>query len=201
MAEDSAQLLVQAREGGESALGQLLEKHRTYLELLARVEIGRRLRTKVDTADVVQETFLEAHQAFSRFQGQDERDFLAWLRGILSIRVLLAVRRYLGTQGRDIRREQPLAIDLDQSSRAIDRGLIALQSSPSQRAVRSEQGVLLAAALAKLSDDYREVIVLRHLEELSFPEVAERMDRSVDSVQKLWVRGLARLRQLMGSDA
>ena len=89
--------------------------------------------------------------------------------------------------------------DLDQSSRAIDPGLVAEQSTPSQRASRREQAVLLADALDRLPADYREVIILRHLEGLTFPEVARRMGRSLDSVEKLWMRGLARLRQGLGT--
>lgn len=197
MATSPGARLLQAREGGESARGALLETYRTYLQLLARIEIGRRLQTKVDTSDVVQETFLEAHRGFEGFRGTDEAEFSAWLRGILANRIALLVRRYMGTQGRDVRREQPLELGLDQSSRALDRGLLAMQSSPSAQAVRREQGVLLAEALARIPADYREVIVLRHLEELPFPEVARRMGRSLDSVQKLWVRGLSSLRQQM----
>ena len=75
---------------------------------------------------------------------------------------------------------------------------MAPQSSPSQQAVRREQGVLLADALDQLPEDYREVLVRRHLEGLPFPEVARRMGRSQDSIEKLWMRGLARLRQIMG---
>ncbi len=108
------------------------------------------------------------------------------------------LRRYLGTQGRDVRLERELAVHLDQSSRLLDRGLVAPISSPSQQASRREQVVLLADALERLPEDYREVIVLRHLEGLPFAEVSRRMGRSLDSVEKLWVRGLARLRQVMG---
>jgi RNA polymerase sigma-70 factor (ECF subfamily) len=196
MSPDPGSLLVQARQGQDAARGALLEAYRAYLDLLARVEIGRRLRTKIDASDVVQETFLEAHRNFGNFRGNGEPEFIAWLRGILAARIANLVRHYVGTQARDVRREQGLEIDLDQSSRAMDRGLVSLQGSPSQNAARREQGVLLAQALARLPEEYREVVVLRHLEELSFPEVAERMERTVDSVQKLWVRALARLRQL-----
>ena len=108
------------------------------------------------------------------------------------------LRRYLGTQGRDVRLERELAIRLDQSSRLLDRGLVDRGSSPSYQASRREQAVLLADALEKLPKDYREVIVLRHLEGLTFPEVSQRMGRSLDSVEKLWVRGLAQLRRVMG---
>jgi RNA polymerase sigma-70 factor (ECF subfamily) len=190
-------LLLLARQGEAEALGALLESYRNYLDLLTRLEIGRRLQTKVDRADLVQETFLEAHRNFKAFRGGSPAEFVAWLRGILSGRIGNLVRHYVGTQGRDIRREQGLQINLDQSSRLLDRGLFAAGSTPSQHVARREQGVLLAEALAKLPADYREVVVLRHLEELTFPEVAERMERTVDSVQKVWVRALAKLRQLM----
>ena len=81
----------------------------------------------------------------------------------------------------------------------LDRGLVARTDSPSQQASRREQAVLLADALGKLTDDYREAIVLRHLEGLSFPEVARRMGRSEDSVKKLWARALAKLRRILGA--
>ncbi|HTN75592.1 MAG TPA: sigma-70 family RNA polymerase sigma factor [Pirellulaceae bacterium] len=190
-------LLLLARQGDDAARGALLENYRHYLDLLARLEIGRRLQTKVDTADVVQETFLEAHRNLKSFRGSGESEFVAWLRSILSAKVSNMVRHYIGTQGRDVRREQALEINLDHSSRLLDRGLFAIGSTPSQHVAKCEVGVLLAAALAQLPDDYREVVVLRHLEELTFPEVAARMQRSVDSVQKLWVRALLRLKQLM----
>jgi RNA polymerase sigma-70 factor (ECF subfamily) len=195
---DVAHQLELARHDADGARGALLEHYRGYLELLARVEIGRRLQTKLDTGDVVQETFLEAHRNFDSFRGTSERELVAWLRSIFSARLSNLVRRYMGVQGRDVRREQPIEINLKESSGLLDRGLFAAEATPSQEFARREQGVLLAEALAALPDDYREVIVLRHLEELTFPEVARRMQRSVDSVQKIWVRALARLRQSMG---
>jgi RNA polymerase sigma-70 factor (ECF subfamily) len=186
-----------AQTGPPAARGPLLEQYRKYLELLARLEIGRRLQTKVETADVVQETFLEAHRNFAAFRGAQEAEFVAWLRGILAAKVANLLRHYFGTQGRDLRREQALEINFDQSSRLLDRGLFAPDGTPSQEAARNEQGVALAAALDQLPEDYREIIVLRNLEELSFAAAAARMNRSIDSVQKLWVRGLARLREIM----
>ena len=197
MTSSPTELLRLAKRGDDIARGELLEGFRTYLELLARVEIGRRLQAKIDVADVVQETFLEAHRNFGNFRGDSEAEFAGWLRSILSARVSNLVRHYVTTQGRDLRREQPMEINVDQSSVLLDRGLWAQQSSPSQAAQRRERGVLLAEALDRLPRDYREVVILRHLEELTFPEVAERMKRTVDSVQKLWVRALANLRRMM----
>jgi len=197
MAPDAATLLDRVKGGETGALGALLQMYRNYLELLARIEIGRRLQTKVDAADLVQETFLEVHRNFALFRGRDEAEFLGWLRGILAARIALMVRHYIGTQGRDVRRERDLEVDFDASSRALDRGLVALQSSPSQQMARDELRVMFADALARLPEEYREVIVLRHFEELPFADVAARMGRTLDSVQKLWVRGLARLKQLV----
>ena len=191
-------ILERARGGDSLALGQLLELYRSYLTLLARLQISRRLQGKVDAADLVQETFLAAHRGWPQFRGTSEGELLVWLRQILAGTVGNMVRRYLGTQGRDIRLERQLAAELDCSSRALDGGLLAAQSSPSQQAARREQGVLLADALAQLPEDYREVLILRHLEGRTFPEVAQSMGRTLDSVKKLWVRALDRLRRSLG---
>jgi RNA polymerase sigma-70 factor (ECF subfamily) len=190
-------LLRLARNGNEDALGRLLELYGRYLALLARVQIGQRLQGKVDPADLVQETFLEAHRSFSRFQGTSEGQFLQWLRQILANRLATLLRHYLGTKRRDVRLEHEIADELDRSTMGLGHALRAPQSSPSQQASRREQAVLLADALSSLPDDYREAIVLRQMEGLTFPQVAERMSRSVDSVEKLWLRGVAQLRRLL----
>ena len=190
-------LLDQARAGDAEALGQLLESHRGYLTVLARVQIGRRLQGKVDAADVVQDAYLGAYRDFKQFRGTTEGEFLAWLRQVLAFVLANLVRHYQGTQRRDVRLERQLAVELNQSSHALDRGLVAQQSSPSQQAVRREQSVLLAEALARLPDEWRDLLILRHLEGLTFPEVAERLGRSLDSVKKQWPRALAKLRRAM----
>ena len=198
MTADPEHLLLEARAGDVATLGGLLELYRRYLTLLAREQIGQRLQSKVDASDIVQETFLEAHRNFARFRGTGEAEFLAWLRQILAARLADVLRRYLGTQGRNVRLEREIEDAFDHSSVVFERGLEAPQSSPSQQAARAEQAVLLANALTQLPEAYRQVIVLRHLEGLTFPEVARRMGRSLDSVEKLWMRALARLRQLLG---
>jgi RNA polymerase sigma-70 factor (ECF subfamily) len=198
MTADPESLLALARAGDGAALGQLLEQHQGYLALLARLQISRRLQGKVDASDLVQETFLEAHRNFGLFRGSNGTAFVGWLRQILATNLAQSCRRYFGTQRRDVRLERELALALDESSRVLDRGLIAASSSPSSQAARREQGVLLAAALEELPEAYREVIILRHLEGLSFPDVARRMNRSLDSVKNLWTRALAQLRRSLG---
>ena len=187
-----------ARRASDSSLGRRLEAHRDYLTILARMQIGQRLQGKVDPTDVVQETFLHAVRDVAQFRGSSDKELAGWLRQILAARLADLVRRYCGTRGRDVRLEQALQVELDQSSQALDRGLVSRLSSPSQQAARHEQATWLARALEQLPEDYREVLVLHHLEGCAFPEVARRMGRSVEAVKKLWARALARLRRSVG---
>lgn len=195
MGLEVAELLELARTGDRATLGQLLGSYQNYLRLLARIEIGRRLQGKVDASDIVQETFLDAQRQFPAFRGEAEGQFVQWLRTILAGTLANVVRRYLGTQARDLNLERQLAEDLDQSSCALAHFLVDPHSSPSQLAIRDEQGLRVTEALSRLPDDYQTVLILRHIEGLTFPQVAERMERSVDSVEKLWLRGLTRLRK------
>jgi RNA polymerase sigma-70 factor, ECF subfamily len=191
-------LLERARAADREACGQLLELVRPYLTLLARAQIGQRIQGKADPADVVQETFIEALRDLPAFRGDSPGELLGWLRQILARNLANLVRRYVGTQARDVRLEQQLSVALDDSSSVLAAALAAAQSSPSEQAARAELTLRVADTLTQLPPRYRDVLVLRHLEGLTFPQVAQRMGRSVDSVEKLWVRGLARLRQMVG---
>lgn len=197
---DLDELLRLGRGGDPGAVGRLLEMYRGYLKLLARLQIDRRLQGKVDASDLVQETCLHAHQGFKNFRGTSEQELLAWLRQILASRLMDLLRRFYQSRGRDMRLERRLADELDRSSHGVH-ALATSESSPSEKAVRREQAVLVADALESLAADYREVIVLRHLEELSFPAVAQRMNRSLDSVKNLWARALAALHDALGGKA
>jgi RNA polymerase sigma-70 factor (ECF subfamily) len=195
---DPLALLALARGGDADALGTLLASYRGYLALLARLQTEGRLQAKVDASDVVQEACLEAYRDFPAFRGSTEKELLAWLRQVLSRNLSNLIRHYAGTQRRDVRLEVRLDGDADESSSALEAGLMAVGSSPSQQAGRREQVALLADAIQRLPDDQREAIILRTLRGLSFPEVAARMGRSTDAVEKLWARGLIRLRRDLG---
>ena len=198
---DPELLLRQAQQGDHSALGRLVELYRPYLALLARMQLSTRLQVKADSEDLVQETFLKAHRDFAQFRGTSEKEWLAWLRQILAGNLAQLVRRYHGAKRRDLKLERALEEALEQSSSALDRGLVTPDSSPSKQALRREQSVLLADGLQRLPADYREVIILSHLQGLSFPEVARQMGRTLDSVKNLWARALARLRRFLGESA
>lgn len=191
-----SELIGDARRAQPGALDRLLEAYRDYLILLARGWIGVSLQGKADPSDLVQESLLGAQRQFGQFRGGTEVELAAWLRQILARRVADLARRFR-TAARQVSRERSLQQMLGNSSQALDRLLVASGTSPSQAAARRELGVVLADALAELSDDHREVIVLRNIEELDWEEVARRLGRSPGAVRTLWARALARLRPLV----
>jgi RNA polymerase sigma-70 factor (ECF subfamily) len=175
------------------AHGQALGKFREYLRLLARLHLDPRLRGKLDPSDVVQQTLLEAYEKREQFRGATGGEWLAWLRQALAHNLADAVRAF-GQAKRDVARERPLEAAVEASSRRLEAWLAADQSSPSQQAVRHEQVVLLAEALAALPEDNREALVLHYCEDLPLAEVAAQLGRTPAAVAGLLKRGLKQLR-------
>jgi RNA polymerase sigma-70 factor (ECF subfamily) len=176
--------------------GRSLDRYGDYLRLLARLQLSPRLQSKLDASDVVQQTLLQAHAARDQFRGQSEAEWLAWLRAILANTLTAAARRF-STEGRDLGRECSLEANLEQSSSRLECLLAADQSSPSERAVRGEELLRLAHAMACLPADQRRVVELHHLKGLPVAEVAELVDRTRPAVVGLLFRGLKRLRELL----
>jgi RNA polymerase sigma-70 factor (ECF subfamily) len=152
--------------------------------------VGSRLRAKLDASDVVQQAILQAHERRDQFRGRTEGEWLAWLRAILANTLAAAGRRF-STEARDLRKERSLEAELEQ--------IAADQTSPSERAIRYEELLRLAHAVAQLPEDQRRVVELHHLKGLPVAEVAKLMGRSPPAVVGLLFRGLNKLRALLGS--
>jgi RNA polymerase sigma-70 factor (ECF subfamily) len=189
-------LIERARDQEPGALDRLLESYRNYLRLLARTGLDVSLQGKADPSDLVQDALLKASQRFGQFRGATDAELAGWLRQILARCLADFVRRYR-TGGRRAGREQSLDQLLNRSSQAMERILASNSSSPSSTAQRRDLGVVLSDALAQLDEDYREVIVLHHLQGLDWDEVARRMGRSAGAVRMLWTRALKQLRPLI----
>ena len=173
-----------------------IEDYRDYLLLLVRLQMGPRLRAKVDASDVVQQAILHAHERRAQFRGTTEGEWLAWLRAILANALAAAVRRF-DTQARDPGRERSLEAELDRSSSRLEGLLAADQTSPSERAVRGEELLRLAHAIARLPEDQRRVVELHYLKGLAVADVAEQIGRTRPAAVGLLFRGLKRLRELL----
>lgn len=195
----NARLLPRAQAGDTSALGQLLDEYRGYLSILARLQLGRQLQSKVDASDIVQEAFLGAYRDFPQFRGANSAEFAGWLRKILVHVIANVVRHYHGTQRRDIGLERQLEADLAQSSVALERAFWDRGPTPSQTVVQKETRLLVADALEQLDCEDRELLILKHIEGMSFAVIAKQTNHSVDSVKRRWPRALARFRELIKS--
>jgi RNA polymerase sigma-70 factor (ECF subfamily) len=174
-----------------------LEEFRSYLLLLARLQLDPGPRDRIDPSDVVQQTLLEAHAKAAQFHG-DDHALAAWLRKALANN-LKDARLALRRAKRDVCREQPLNDAVERSADQLAGLLASPQSSPSQRAVRNEDLVKLAEVLSRLPEAQREAIVLHHLHHCTLAETALRLGRTDAAVAGLLHRGLKTLRTLMTS--
>ena len=190
-------LLRCAREGDDGSLGELLQHYRNYLLLLATTQIHRRLRPRVSPSDVVQETMLRAHRYFAQFRGESERELLTWLRQILVTNLARFVERYMLAAKRDMRREisiEGAGAALERSSSQLGALLSAGGPTPSAVVQHREEAVVLANRLAKLPRHYREILVLRNIQGLSFEEAAAQLNRPPGATRMLWLRAIQKLR-------
>jgi len=169
------------------------ENFRSYLRLLARLQLPKKLAPKLDASDVVQLTLVQAYRALDGFRGRTQGEMAAWLRQILARNLAHAARDH-GRQKRDAGREVSIAAAVDQSSARLEAWLAAEQSSPSERAQRNDEVLHLAAALEKLPDDQREAIELHYWQGWTLAQIAEHQGRTPASVAGLVHRGLAKLR-------
>jgi RNA polymerase sigma-70 factor (ECF subfamily) len=183
------QLVEQAHNGSSAALGQLLERCRRYLLLVANDSLDSDLRPKVGASDLVQDTFIEAHQDFSHFQGTTEAELLAWLTKVLTNRLCNSIRHYRGTLKRDIKREESI-----EAAAELRPGDLSVElARPVQALIAHDEGERLQEAMGRLPKNMREVLILRTWERQTFAEIAVQLKGTPDSVRKLWGRAVRRL--------
>jgi len=198
----TTQLVVASKEGNNEALGRLLEQYRGFLLMLAHRYLSERLRRRIDPADIVQLTYLEAKRDLPSFRGETPAEFAGWLRGMLKNNVATAVTRHVTTQKRSVRREidpAPKGAGQDSVGGWIQQ-LPGSTTSPSGVAIREEAVMALLEALHQLPETQAEAIRLRYMEGLTLAEIVERLGKSDTAVAGLLKRGLQKLRTILNTD-
>ena len=196
---DSQQILDQAKQGDETAKGELLNRFRPYLNVIAQRMLDERLQGRMDAADVVQTTYLEASRDFLQFRGESIESLLSWLANILRNNVATAHQEHLVAQKRSARKEVVLRVASESGGSSLGiADLVSSESStPSQRLMRDEAAVVLSACLDKIPETQREAIRMRYLEGMSLKSISDRTGKSEMAVAGLLKRGLRALREVM----
>ena len=196
--DQTAALLERFRGGDAEALGQLFMLHRERLWRMLYVRMDRRLAGRVSADDVIQETFLDVARRIGEYLDDSAVPFYVWLRFLAIQRMQMMHRAHLGAQARDASREVSLPDGRAFASADSMAGqLVGHLTSPSQVAIRHELQERLRAALEEMDPLDREVLALRHFEELGNNEVAKILDISKDAASKRHVRALMRLQEIL----
>lgn len=192
-------LLARAAGGDSSAAAELVECHRERLKRMVEARIDPRLRQRIDASDVLQEVSLEVVQRLPRYAEERPMPVFLWLRYLTAQRLGKLRRSHLETHQRDLRRENEAISDLAASSSdCLAAHLVSVQTSPSEVAARNELRSLLERALEQLASEDREVISLRHLEQLSNVEVSRELGLDTSAASKRYLRAMQRFRDLIG---
>ena len=195
---DSDELLRRVEAGDASAITPLLERHRDRLRRMLNVHMDPRVRRRVDPSDVIQDALLDASRRLPQYAHERPIPFYPWLRNIAWERLLDLQKRHLKTSKRTLRREQNVILN-DDSLEALARQLIDTGTNPHDRMVRSELRQRLRTAVDQLAEDDRQVLVLRHLEQLPVRDIAAVLGLSESAVKMRCLRALTRLRDLLDS--
>jgi RNA polymerase sigma-70 factor (ECF subfamily) len=192
--------LARVAAGDQTALASLFQQYRPRLRRMVQLRLDPRLQSRVDPSDILQEAFLDLSRRAADYARRPEMPFFLWLRMAVGQKLLEVHRRHLGTQRRDVNREISLCQSCpDVSSQLLASQLLGRLSSVSRTVMRAEQQLRLEEMLNSLEPIDREVLTLRHFEELSNGEVAQVLGLSKSAASNRYVRALMRLRELLGN--
>jgi RNA polymerase sigma-70 factor (ECF subfamily) len=196
---ETADLLERARRGDSQALNMIFARYRDRLLKMVEMRLDMRLRARVDASDVIQDAYLEVVRRLDRYLQQPNMPLFLWLRFLVSERLMILHRHHLGTKMRDARRQISLYRKAlpEVSTTALASCLLGKYTSPTDAAVRAERAIRLQEALNTIEPLDREVLALRHFEQLTRAETAQVLGIEEPAAAKRYVRALKRLRDIL----
>jgi RNA polymerase sigma-70 factor (ECF subfamily) len=198
---ETTRLIEQAVQGDQQALGNLLARHRERLRRMIALRLDRRLQGRVAPSDIIQEVCLDAARRLAEYHRKPTMPFFLWLRFLAGQRLLDEHRKHLGVAARDAGREISLYRGAlpETSSAALAAHLLGRLTTPSQAAIRAERKIRLEEALYRLDPIDREILALRHFEELSNGETAAVLGLDKSAASKRYARALIRIKDVLAS--
>ncbi len=195
----TTRLVLQAAAGDELAWAELVTRHRDRLRAMVSLRMDRRLRGRIDPSDVIQEACLFAAKRLPVYAANPTMSFYLWIRWITGQRLIDQHRRHLGAKARGVNRELSLHHGAFPEATSADLAahLLGRLSTPSQAAIRIEQKIRLQEALNSMDAIDREILALRHFEELSNGEAAEVLGLDKSAASKRYARALTRLKDIL----
>lgn len=200
--DQTDELLIAAKKGDDQAVNRLLEKHRGPVRRLVEMRLDRKVQRRVDVSDVVQEVMAEASGRLDKYLADPVMAFHLWLRQIAWDHIIDTYRRHRVSAKRNMDREQPMSAPAgnDQSTTELAIQLCDPAMTPAAAAMQHEITKRVEAAIERLNDQDREVIIMRHYEHLSNLEIAEVLKLNPPAASMRYLRAVRRLRELLDAE-
>jgi RNA polymerase sigma-70 factor (ECF subfamily) len=199
LTDEGSGLLRRAAGGDQEALRALFSRYSDRLKRMVHLRLSRRLAGRVDDSDVLQESYLEASKRLDEYLREPSIPFFLWLRNMTAMKLAEVHRRHLGTQLRDADREVTLhrgGLPMADSV-SLAAQLLGNFSAPSQAAIKAETRLVVQEALNSMDPIDREVLALKHFEQLTTTEIAEVMGLSKAGAGSRYLRAIKRLREIL----
>jgi len=198
---ETVDLIARSQAGDSQALNELFTRHRERLCRMVEMRLDHRLKARIDASDVIQDAYVEVVERLQEYLRTPKLPFFLWLRLVVGERLMKLHRHHLGTQMRDAGREVALYRGAlpQASSAALAAQLLGKHTSPTQAAVRAERLLRLQEALNTLEPIDREILALRHFEELTSAEAAQVLEIEEEAAAKRYVRALRRLKKILAT--
>ncbi|MEM9409834.1 MAG: sigma-70 family RNA polymerase sigma factor [Planctomycetota bacterium] len=201
--QQTQDLLAQAKDGNDTAVNQLMDRHRNSLRQLVRMRLDQKIQRRVDVSDVVQDILVEANRRLQRYMDNPIMPFHLWLRQIARDRIIDAHRRHRVSTRRSVDREQPISAPrgYDESSIQLAAVIGDDRLTPAAAALQKEIAGRIELAITKLDEKDSEIIIMRHYEMLTNQEIAAALDLTEPAASMRYLRAVRRLKSVLQNES